>query len=319
MKELVDDFAVLDGAPAGSAGIAADVATDAAADRLANLVVAALIDEATLSPKPGLVDIRGRGAHSDLDWLLMCHSAWALQPSFRDMATAGRTIADPQTLRDCIGRIGREGEAAMMQATGGVNTHRGAIWALGLLVTAAAQDMNALDPDAVVGRAGALARLRDRFAPAITGNKGERACREHGVGGARAEAQAGFPHVVDVALPWLRDSRTRGDSESAAQLNALVAVIARLDDTCILSRGGREALGAAQAGAAKVLAAGGVGCRAGRAALRQLESRLLARKVSPGGAADILSATLFVDRVGGAFTKHPPLQGEGWGGDGFKT
>lgn len=267
------------------------------AESLADQVVAALIDEVTLTPKPGLVDTRGSGAHSDLSWLLMVDSAWALHPTFRAMAGAGQTITDPQHLREHIGQLGRQGEAAMMAATGGVNTHRGAIWALGLLVTAAAQDSNALAPASVAARAGALARRHDRFAPAVTGNKGERACREHGVGGARAQAQAGFPHVVDSALPWLRQTRVRGHGENAARLNALLAIIAELDDTCVLSRGGKDALAATQRGAFQVLARGGAGHLHGRQALQELECELLARHVSPGGAADLLSATLFLDRI----------------------
>lgn len=268
---------------------------------LADLVVAALIEEVTLTPKPGLVDIRSRGSHRDLSWDLMCHSAWALHPTFRAMAVAGQTIEDPQRLRERIGRIGRDGEAAMMQATGGINTHRGAIWALGLLVTAAAQDTNTLAPESVASRAGALARRHDRFAPAITGNNGERACHEYGVGGARAQAQAGFPHVIDIALPCLEQSRRQGDSERSARLNALLSVIAELDDTCVLSRGGTAALSAVQSGALQILEAGGAGSRRGKTALQQYEQELLARHVSPGGAADLLAAALFLDKIRTAF------------------
>jgi triphosphoribosyl-dephospho-CoA synthase len=241
--------------------------------------------------------MRSRGAHRDLNWLLMCHSAWALHGTFCAMASAGQSMADPQALRERIGRLGRDGEQAMMRATGGVNTHRGAIWALGLLVTAAAQDVDAQAPAAVAARAGALARRHDRFAPTVTGNKGERACAEHGVGGARAQAQADFPHVVRIGLPMLRQSRLRGDSENAARLNALLAIMAALDDTCVLSRGGKDALTATQAGALRVLDAGGAGHGDGEAALRRLESELLARNVSPGGAADLLAATLLLDRI----------------------
>jgi len=102
---------------------------------------------------------------------------------------------------------------------------------------------------------------------------------------------------VHAALPTLRVSRARGDSENAARLNALLAVMAELDDTCVLSRGGAAALACVQAGAALVLAAGGAGSLDGRKALRALERQMLARNVSPGGAADLLAATLFVDRV----------------------
>jgi triphosphoribosyl-dephospho-CoA synthase len=265
--------------------------------RLADLAVSALIDEATLTPKPGLVDLRSRGAHHDMDWLLMCHSAWALHLTFCALAEAGSEIDEPLTLRERIGQIGRDGETTMLQATGGVNTHRGAIWALGLLVTAAAQNHTRSTPEAVASRAGAIARRHDRFAPAFTGNKGERACRQYGVGGARAQAQAGFPHVIHVALPSLRSSRLNGDDEASARVNALIALIAELDDTCVLSRGGRAALKAVRAGAAQVLAAGGAGSGDGQQALHRLDRLLSRLNVSPGGAADLLAATLFLDRL----------------------
>lgn len=113
------------------------------AERLADLAVDALIDEADLSPKPALVDRRGNGAHSDLHLGLMHASALSLWPAFKDMAEAAQQLARIDLpLREALGRSGREGERAMLATTGGVNTHRGAIWALGLLVAAAA-----LEPD----------------------------------------------------------------------------------------------------------------------------------------------------------------------------
>jgi len=262
---------------------------------LADIAVTALVDEAMLTPKPGLVDMRGSGAHTDLSWLLMCRSAHALRPAFEAMAHAGATMDDLPALRRRIGAIGRAGETLMMNATGGVNTHRGAIWALGLLVTAAAH--GDFDACTIAARAGALARLHDPAAPASTGNKGETVRRIYGVGGARGQAEAAFPHVTDVALPMLHASRARGDSETAAQLNALLAVMADLDDTCLLARGGPAALAAAQHGAKAVLYAGGAGTDTGRADLRKLDADLLARGVSPGGAADLLAATLLLDRL----------------------
>lgn len=269
----------------------------ARAERLAQLAVDALVDEAMLTPKPGLVDLRGSGAHRDLTWLLMCRSACALQPAFCRMAQAGHAIRDPQQLRHRIGAIGREAEAAMMEATGGVNTHRGAIWALGLLVTAAARHSSAADAAAIAHGAGALARVADTGAPATTGNKGELACREHGVGGARGQARAGFPAVLEAALPMLRLSRARGDLESHARVNALLGVMVVLDDTCLLARGGPHALRATQAGARRVLAHGGIARPNGREALRALENRMRILHVSPGGAADLLAAGLLLDRI----------------------
>lgn len=304
---------------ASGTGPARSAPADALAGRLADLAVAALVDEALLTPKPGLVDLRGGGAHGDMSWMLMCRSAWALRPAFLDMARAGAAIDDLPALRRRIGAIGRAAEDAMMAATGGVNTHRGAIWALGLLVTAAARhalhaaDSGAdatADPvaaapvakqDAATGialLAGRLARIDDPDAPAHTGNKGELACRTHGVGGARGQARAGFPAVTGHALPMLRLARARGDAEPQARVNALLALMAGLDDTCLLARGGAAALRTAQTGARRVLARGGVAAPDGRRALIALEARLRRLHVSPGGAADLLAAALLLDRIG---------------------
>ena len=127
-------------------------------DWLADLAVDALIDEADLSPKPGLVDQRGSGAHTDLHLGLMHASALALWPSFKAMAEAAQQRGEiGLQLREELGRIGREGEEEMLRVTGGVNTHRGAIWALGLLSAAAALDVSMLAPAQVALRAARLA------------------------------------------------------------------------------------------------------------------------------------------------------------------
>ncbi len=272
------------------------------ASMLGQCVVEALIDEAELSPKPGLVDGRGNGAHADLSLTLMCQSARVLGPAFVAMAAAGQSTQAPTlALRETLGRLGRHAEALMMTSTGGVNTHRGAIWALGLLAGAAAIERVNTCASQTAKLAAAIANQPDRFAPARTGHKGERACLQFNVAGARGQAQAGFPHVIELGLPQLQQSRARGDGETAARLNALLAIISRLDDTCVLSRGGPATLHQLQRAAAAVLAAGGAATLPGRRALRQLNADAIACNASPGGAADLLAATLFLDRLAGLY------------------
>jgi triphosphoribosyl-dephospho-CoA synthase len=267
------------------------------AGRLAALAVTALIEEAELTPKPGLVDARGPGAHRDLELPLMRRSATALRPTFRALAEAAAGQQPSYALRERLALIGRRGERAMLAATGGANTHRGAIWALGLLVAAAAIEGADAGAEALCATAGTVARYPDRFAPPKATN-GARACARHGVGGARRQAETGFPHVLQAALPTLWATRARGASETVARLDALLAVMAALDDTCLLHRGGRAALQAGREGAAAVLALGGTGTPAGRMALVALERALLAHNASPGGSADLLAAALFLDSLG---------------------
>ncbi|MFC0396941.1 triphosphoribosyl-dephospho-CoA synthase [Paraburkholderia rhizosphaerae] len=330
--------------------------------QLARFAVDALIDEAELTPKPALVDGRGSGAHRDLDLPTMRRSARALESTFEALARAARQRTPSAALRAELAEIGREGEQAMMRATGGSNAHRGAIWIVGLMIAGAAISGVArgtagtsgasaslgaasfgasassgasgslatasacavaslpsafIDSAPPVEHADSAARTRhrayadaatvcslgaqiacfpDRFAAPVDSH-GERARQRYQVGGARREAQDGFPHALDIGLPALAHARERGIGENAARVDALLAIMASLDDTCLLHRAGLPGLQAGQRGARRVLAAGGSSTAAGRAALSALDRALVALNASPGGAADLLAATLFLDKL----------------------
>lgn len=263
---------------------------------LAALAVDSLIDEASLTPKPGLVDARGPGAHADLDIDLMIRSAHSLFRCFEEMAVAVKGAEPSREVREKLAEIGRDGERAMFAATRGVNTHKGAIWSLGLLVAATVISGNADDADEIAAIAGEIARHPDTRTPEAITN-GRRATERYGVPGARGEAQQGFPHVVEHGLPTLRAARARGVGETLARLDALLSIMADLDDTCLLHRGGRKALRVAKVGAAGVLRLGGASTEAGLAAIDQLDVDLLALNASPGGSGDLLAATLFLDSL----------------------
>jgi triphosphoribosyl-dephospho-CoA synthase len=167
---------------------------------------------------------------------------------------------------------------------------------LGLLIAALA-GTEAGEPLTRVGAIAArLARLPDRHAPRSPSN-GSRACRRYGVRGARGEAERGFPHVLLIGLPTLCERRRRGGEELNARLDALMAIMASLEDTCLLHRGGWPALHAARRGARRVLSLGGTGTAAGWQALLALDAELTLRDASPGGCADLLAACLFLDAV----------------------
>lgn len=268
----------------------------ATADDWADRAVQALRDEALLTPKPALVDGRGSGAHRDLDLARMLRSAEALRLPFADMARAAAGARPSPDLRARLAAIGRVAEQRMMMATDGSNAHRGAIWALGLLVAAGSMRLDGGGPEQLAATAAAIARHPDRHAPGLDSH-GARVCRRFGLGGARAEARAGFPHAVRLGLPALRRARAQGHGECHARLDALLAIMARLPDTCLLHRGGLAALRAAQHGARAVLDAGGAATARGWEELMRLDAELLGRNASPGGSADLLAVTLFLDGI----------------------
>jgi triphosphoribosyl-dephospho-CoA synthase len=264
-------------------------------NRLAALATQALIAEAELTPKPGLVDQRGSGAHDDLSLDLMRLSATVLEPFFAAMSSnaAGREV--DTSLREELAEIGRGAERAMFKATDGSNTHKGAIWTLGLLVAAAGCGVGQ-NVREIAAVAGAIARLPDRAQPQLI-THGDIARSRYGAFGAREEACNDFPHVTGLALPALREQRATGYSEEVSRLDALLSVMCQLDDTCVLYRGGIEALDLVKSGARAVLTAGGCGSAQGQKQLWAFDRELIAKHISPGGSADLLAAAIFLDAV----------------------
>lgn len=262
----------------------------------ARLAVQSLIEEAELTPKPGLVDKENSGSHTDMSIDLMIRSAKALERTFKEIANASYNRMPSQKLREEIAAIGRQGEKDMFEATGGVNTHKGAIWALGLLVSSSAMNPGETSMDSIALSAGKLACFPDRNQPKVKTN-GAYVKVRYGVNGAKGEAQQGFPHLRNIALPVLYGSRRSGVSENLCRLNVLIALMASLDDTCILHRGGLKALASTKELANEILKSGGVWTVNGWKVLKQLDQLLSWTNASPGGSADLLAATLFLDSL----------------------
>ena len=259
-------------------------------ERIGDLAVDALLAELRTWPKPGLVSHVDPGSHTDMDAGTFRASAGALRPFFATLAKAGLADADLDELR----AIGRAAERAMLAATGGINTHRGAIFGLGLLCAAAGAG---LPP--TPGSLGAFVRHRwgnDILrGPVPRQSHGTRVLRRYGAGGARAEAAAGFPCVYGVGLPaWRRGHRLADGDGNAARVQAVFALIATVNDTNLLHRGGAEGLRFAQRAAGEFLARGGVGETHWPREAAAVHRAFVARRLSPGGSADLLAATLLV-------------------------
>ena len=256
----------------------------------------ALIEEAFLAPKPGLVDRRSSGSHSDMDLTLMERSAQCLEPFFLEMAKVSWGREVDAVLREEIGLIGREAEARMLSVTGGVNTHKGAIWSLGLCSSVLASHQMNTSKRRFFQDIAKLASTEDRKASSQKPTHGQTVKQLHGLTGAKEEAQGGFPHIVYASLPMLHHSRKRGCSEESARINCLLALTASLNDTCVAYRGGIEALRGLQKKSREFLQAGGLESKNGERILEEHDIWSRARRVSPGGAADLLATTLFIDK-----------------------
>lgn len=262
------------------------------ADAIGALASRCLHLEVETWPKPGLVSHVDNGSHADMDAAMLHRSAASLAPFFTAIAAAAADGANMDRLR----AIGIAAEAEMFAATSGVNTHRGAIFGLGLLCAAAAlRDRNG----AALG-----ATARGRFSSAIAAgpvmlhSHGTKAGRAYGARGARGEAIDGFPSVYDIGAPALIEGlRLAPHDPEAARVHAIFALIAVVIDTNILHRGGAEGLAFAQARAREFLKQGGVAAPDWREKAAGVHAEFVARRLSPGGSADLLAMSLFVHAV----------------------
>lgn len=264
---------------------------------IARTAVRSLWQELALYPKPGLVSLRDAGAHDDMDASVFIRSLFALSRFFSDIALAGSIGAPFEMLRG----LGVRAESGMLAATQGVNTHRGAIFSLGLLCAAVARAAargespnDATLRRVLVAQWGAgLASARPRG----VASHGLQAARRYGVAGARGEAQKAFPAVFRVALPALRDALARGCDARHAQVSAFFALLAHVDDTNVLHRGGAEGLTFVRRVAREFRDAGDVHACGALARADAIHREFVARRLSPGGCADLLAAALFVHDI----------------------
>ncbi len=258
-----------------------EILTDFAAGFLASLAAEALEQEVRLTPKPGLVDQRNTGAHSDMDLPLFLRSIGALTPWLRRITALSLCGADAAALQ----AAGREAEAAMFRATGDVNTHKGALFSFSVLLAALGRYLT--EGGDVFAHAAALAAEltppRDTHGAAVA--------QRHQVGGARAEAMAGFPTVRQAAALL----------EHHDSLTVLLWLMAHTEDSNLYHRGGADGAAFVKQQAAAILQAPPENRPV---QVEALDQALIARKLSPGGCADLLALALFLQMLPAGLTSQ---------------
>lgn len=266
----------------------------------------ALLEEVYTTPKPGLVDLHDTGAHRDMDVYTFEKSARVLAPYFGEMAAVGYLEDGPpeRVFRE-IRRVGIMAEKAMFRVTGGVNTHKGAVFTLGILSAAAGYyfrengDFETLQ----------ILRTAEKMTYSVLEKEfqsmkmrkpetaGERLYKLYGERGVRGEAQKGFPVISRCGYPMMKNCFTAGEERNRTYLNVLLYIMTELDDTNILARGTRNDLRWLKRESAAVLKEGGAFSQAGYRRIVHMNEECIRRNLSPGGAADMLAAVIFLYRL----------------------
>jgi triphosphoribosyl-dephospho-CoA synthase len=261
-------------------------------------VTHALHDELALYPKPGLVSFVDNGSHADMTARTFVRSIVSLRDYFRQIAMLG---ASAPPFRDLQG-LAIAAEQRMLQATAGANTHRGAIFTLGLLCAAAARYRHVTTEPLTAEflRATLVETWGDALATHARHrdpSNGQRVCRRYGLRGARDEAAAGLPVLFDRAVPALMRAHLAGLDRRHALLQTFFVLMAALDDTNLVHRAGLGGLQFARREAQAFLSAGGAHRPDALVHAEAIHRAFVARRLSPGGSADMLAAASWVVRV----------------------
>jgi holo-ACP synthase/triphosphoribosyl-dephospho-CoA synthase len=278
---------------------------------IGSLALEAMLLEAACAPTPGLVDRFNSGAHQDMDMLLFMKSSSALAPAMHQCALAAWTHnGRSEEILPVLRRIGRKAEQAMFQATGGVNTQKGLLFLMGIIVAATARAVvhrgegNKLSEAALQEAARMCSGIVDRELsalkkqlPARRLTAGEQLYLDFGVTGVRGEIEAGLPVVLKKGLPALRDAFGKGLSLNDALVHTLLCLMTETEDTTILYRHDASVLKAVQKNARKIITLGGMYTQTGRRRIEDLDKEYIERNISPGGSADLLAVTYFLHEI----------------------
>lgn len=259
---------------------------------VARLAVASLYAELCLYPKPGLVSPFDTGSHTDMDATTFMRSLFALRHYFKQICRAGLRDAPFAELK----QLGIDAETAMLKATRGINTHRGAIFSLGMLCAAAGQlQAHGLPFTPSALRGAMLARWGDALAlhaaPPASDSNGLRVARRYAASGAREEGALGLPSVFDIGVPALLAARARGASPDMARTDALFALMAHISDSNVYHRAGPAGAQTVREHARRFLDQGGTANTNWRASALASHQEFVVKRLSPGGAADLLAAS----------------------------
>ena len=268
--------------------------------RIADLAVLSLLEEVHITPKPGLVDRRNTGSHTDMDLDTFIASANALWPYFAKCVAIGQDTATQSAEETfyLLRQAGMDAEKTMYQTTGGVNTHKGAIFTLGILCGSIGRLWTGEAPVpaltlllkecAAVGQAA----MAD-FSKMDGSTAGQRLYLQKGLRGIRGEIADGLPAVSNIALPALEEGLSKGLSFNDAAACALVQLIAQVEDSNLYHRGKDRGAAFAKE-AAKAL-----GKFPAMEQIEAMDDAFIGQNLSPGGCADLLAATCFLYKLKG--------------------
>lgn len=285
---------------------------------IAHLATQALQAELDTTPKPGLVDKDSNGAHRDMDYALMQRSIDTLHPYFVKLALLG--CADALPTHASIRDIGIEAERAMLSATNGVNTHKGALFSMGLAVVAAAHEERKIaaneeqilkerngGEDVLVSLQTTIKALAASF-PDTSGTHGSKAKLlskgTTAIKGALDNAREGYEMLFAEWLPFYIERRKERDAHTLHK--TLLRIMCDLDDTNVIYRTDLATAEEVKQEARALLDSFSKAhtaedkekrIAAELLALKDMDKRYTARNISPGGAADMLSLTAFIGSI----------------------
>ncbi|MDK2809969.1 MAG: triphosphoribosyl-dephospho-CoA synthase [Petroclostridium sp.] len=274
-------------------------------EQISQYAVESLLYEVSATPKPGLVDRRNAGAHKDMDYFTFMSSTAALAHYFYKSAVLGAEAAqkDPADLFNNLRALGIEAEKRMFEATGGVNTHKGLVFSLGIICAAAAScyfenNGSKLDCEIISSKIIKMTRgLSERELTASQNKEkmtyGEKIYKKYGIKGIRGEAESGYSTVLSTSLPVMRELvNSRAADINDILVQVLLYLMTVSEDTNVIARHDLCILEYVKEYARRALSLGGIFTEEGRKIIYEMDEDFIKKNISPGGSADLLAVTV---------------------------
>lgn len=274
---------------------------------LVELAMKGIFYEVSSYPSPGLVSPVSQGSHRDMDFYTFIDSSLSLyRPLIRCVEVSkNKECKDNKEIFNYIRHIGKEAENTMLHRTKGVNTHKGMIFLMFIVLSAVTralvqnksfsevQDIIREMTEGLVNKDFKELNLK----PKLT--YGEKIYIEYGIDGVRGEVERGIPTVFEVGLIEYSNSLNLNYNDRVVQ--TLIAIMSSCDDTTILHRHPIQMLEYVKIQAINALNLGGMNTKEGKQAIIDMDKDFIEKRISPGGAADLVAITIFLYEVRNKF------------------
>lgn len=272
------------------------------ANNLSDIALESMIYEVSSYPSFGLVSPLTQGAHNDMDFFTFLDSSFAIKEGLKSMAKISYSSIPLDIVFNHLREIGKITEKNMFIATNNINTHKGMIFLLGVVISATARALyekksfNEIQ-NIIKNMTKDILKDFDNINPNSNLTHGEKLFLKYGFTGIRGEIKTGLEVIFNGAIKVFTDTLEKTKSTNLASVQTLIFLMGNVMDSTIVYRHDFETLERVKKEMQELYHQGGIFIQDSQSILKDIEKKYISNRISPGGCADLLAITLFFFKV----------------------